>query len=66
MSWEDIIKNEKVELDSESMHLPKYEKLKMMAIYQLLRRHYSNPDEYIMVRMESIVNREKPDFFNLG
>ena len=61
MSWEDIIKNEKVELDFQSIHLPKYEKLKMMAIYQLLRMNYSNPDEHIFVTMRNIVHQ-----YNIG
>jgi hypothetical protein len=59
MSWEDVIKNEKVEVDSELMHLPKYEKLKMMAMYKLLERHYSAPDLEIALleMMEKIKNR---------
>tara|TARA_R100000234_G_scaffold105241_1_gene75386 strand:+ start:2390 stop:2623 length:234 start_codon:yes stop_codon:yes gene_type:complete len=59
MTWEDIIKNEKVELDSQSMHLPKYEKLKMMAIYDVLKNicRYSNPDEPILVTMKNIVRQ---------
>jgi hypothetical protein len=63
MSWEDIIKNEEVEINSESMHLPKYEKLKMMAIYDLLKNscRYSNPDEHILVTMRMLAHQ-----YNIG
>jgi hypothetical protein len=59
MSWEDIIKNEEVEIDTELMHLPKYEKLKMMAMYDLLQSHYSIPDEHILVTMRRIAHQHK-------
>ena len=59
MSWEDIIKNEKVEIDSQLMHLPKYDNLKMLAMYELLLRHYSVPEleGELIDMMEKIANR---------
>tara|TARA_R110002012_G_scaffold141727_1_gene299533 strand:+ start:763 stop:942 length:180 start_codon:yes stop_codon:yes gene_type:complete len=59
MNWKDIMKNEKVEIDSELMHLPKFEKLKGMAMYDLLLRHYSAPEleDVIIEMMEKITNR---------
>tara|TARA_A100000172_G_C2958501_1_gene81626 strand:+ start:363 stop:545 length:183 start_codon:yes stop_codon:yes gene_type:complete len=59
VTWEDVIKNEQVEIDSELMHLPKYEKLKMMAMHRLLERHYSAPEleGELIEMMEKIANR---------
>ena len=63
MNWENTIKKEKFnyvgELDSELMHLPKYEKLKMMAMHKLLERHYSAPEleGELIDMMEKIANR---------
>ena len=59
MSWEKVIKNETVEIDSELMHQPKHENLKMMAMYELLLRHYSAPELEVELieMMEKIANK---------
>ena len=56
---EDPDSNEKVEIDSQLMHLPKYDNLKMLAMYELLLRHYSVPEleDEVIDMMEKIANK---------
>ena len=61
MSWEDVIKNEKVEIDSwpyeypEGSFFSKYDKLRMRAMYKLLERHY--PAQAIEGELKDMMER---------
>ena len=63
MTWDyyDIKKNygEKVNIDSELMHLPIYQELRERAMYRLLLKHYTAPEleNELIEMMDKIANR---------